>query len=236
MDKFSRSPGQESPELTDSVIGQIFDSHDGRVCTKWMHYLPIYDRLLAPWRGTDVKMLELGVHKGGSLQLWRKYLGPDATIHGIDIDPACAKLSSDDLPVHIGSQADHDFLRAVVDRMGGVDVVLDDGSHVARHQRASFDVLFPLLPAGGLYIIEDTHTAYWARHGGGYRRPGTAIQMSKALVDGMHAWYHRVPLGRRARWAKEQIQAISFFDSMVVIEKSLRTHPIVEQRGTEIGA
>ena len=108
-----------------------------------------------------------------------QYLGPEATIHGVDIDPTCAKLSSDDLPVHIGSQADPGFLQAVVERMGGVDVVLDDGSHVAKHQRASFDVLFPLLPAGGLYVIEDTHTAYWARHGGGYRRPGTAIQMSK---------------------------------------------------------
>ena len=91
-----------------------------------------------------------------------------------------------------------------------------------------------LLPAGGMYIIEDTHTAYWARHGGGYRRPGTAIQMSKSLVDGMHGWYHHVPLGRRARWAKDQIRVISFFDSMIAIEKRFRTRPIAELRGKEV--
>ncbi len=45
--------------------------------------------------------------------------------------------------------------------MGGVDVVLDDGSHIATLQRISFEALFPMLPDGGLYIIEDTHTAYW---------------------------------------------------------------------------
>jgi cephalosporin hydroxylase len=231
MDRFASSSGQVPPELTATDIGQMFDSQDGRICIKWAHYLPIYDRLFGPLRGTEVRLLEIGVHKGGSLQLWRNYLGPDAKIHGVDIDPECAKLSSDDLPVHIGSQADPDFLEMVVNQMGGVDVVLDDGSHVAKHQRASFDALFPRLSVGGLYIIEDTHTAYWARHGGGYRRPGTAIEMSKGLVDGMHGWYHRVPLGRRGRWAKEQIGSISFYDSMVVIEKCLRSRPIVEERG-----
>ena len=37
-------------------------------------------------------MLEIGVHKGGSLDMWRKLLEPQAIIFGIDIDPTCAKF------------------------------------------------------------------------------------------------------------------------------------------------
>ncbi len=84
-------------------------------------------------------MLEIGVSKGGSLALWRKALGDRATIFGIDIDPKCAEFDGKFAKVRIGSQADASFLKSVVDEMGGVDLVLDDGSHVASHQRASFE-------------------------------------------------------------------------------------------------
>ena len=47
-------------------------------------------------------------------------------IYGIDIDPACAAFDGIDAQVRIGSQADPDFLRRVVQEMGGVDVVLAD--------------------------------------------------------------------------------------------------------------
>ncbi len=231
QERFAPDSAAALSELRDSEAGRLFDQHDGRVCNKWLHYFPIYDRLFGTLRGSEVKLLEIGVASGGSLQLWRKYLGADAVIHGIDVDPACAELTSDDLPVHVGSQADPEFLKSVVGRMGGVDVVLDDGSHVAKHQRASFDVLFPLVAEGGLYIIEDTHSSYWVRHGGGYRRPGTAIQMAKSLVDGMHGWYHRIPLGRRSSWAKNQIGAITFYDSIIVVEKRHRHRPTADRRG-----
>ena len=47
--------------------------------------------------------------------------------------------------VRIGSQADPAFLNSVVAEMGGIDVLIDDGGHMASHQRASFDFLFPRL-------------------------------------------------------------------------------------------
>ena len=81
-------------------------------------------------------------------------------IFGIDVDPKCAAFDGTAV-VRIGSQDDPKFLRDVAAEMKGIDVVLDDGSHVGRHQRASFDVLFPLLSDGGIYIIEDVCTSYW---------------------------------------------------------------------------
>ncbi len=63
--------------------------------------------------------------------------------------------------VRIGSQDDPAFLRSVIDEMGSPDIILDDGSHVSDHQKISFETLWPLLKVGGLYVIEDLHTAYF---------------------------------------------------------------------------
>lgn len=167
-------------------------------------------------------MLEIGVNGAGSLDMWREYFGSDATIYGIDINPECAAFDTPQTPVRIGSQDDPDFLQNVVREMGGLDVVLDDGSHKGRHQRKSFEVLFPLLNEGGLYIIEDTHTSYWLRFGGGMGRRGTAIEFAKRMVDDMHAWYHR----RRAKTpAQHEVGSVIFHDSIIVIEKQRRDPP-----------
>ena len=151
----------------DCKLAEIAYSGECRRVHKWTHYFKIYERHLGKFRGTAFKMLEIGVNGAGSLDMWRRYFGPGATIFGIDINPDCAMLDAPETPVRIGSQADADFLKRVVEEMGGLDVVLDDGSHRAKHQRASFYALFPLLSEGGLYIIEDAHTSYWLRFGGG---------------------------------------------------------------------
>ncbi len=168
-------------------------------------------------------MLEIGVNHGGSLELWRKFFGPQATIFGIDISPECAERVTPPNQVRIGSQADPRFLRGVVEEMGPPDVVLDDGSHHASHQRISFDTLFPLLNDGGLYIIEDVHTSYFPGFSeGGYQRKGTAIEYAKQMIDDMHAWYHR---HKAATPTQRLIKAIHFYDSLVVIEKAQIERP-----------
>lgn len=238
---FQVDPTTALAQATPGPLTDLFFAHDGRLIHKWVHYLEIYERHLAPYRdgfplpdGTrrPLRLLEIGVSQGGSLQLWRKYFGPEAVIFGIDVDERCAALDEPETRVRIGSQADSAFLNSVVAEMGGVDVVIDDGSHRAPHQRASFDVLFPSLSFGGLYIAEDLHTAYWALDfSGGYRRPGTFIEVSKSLVDGMHAWYHRWPISRRARRAQSEIFSVCFYDSVVVIEKRRRERPTVVKVG-----
>ena len=201
-----------------------FYAHQGRVVHKWTHYLDIYQQHFARFVGTDFKMLEIGVFMGGSLEMWRNYFGPAATIFGIDIEPKCSGYVSPPNQVRIGSQADASFLQGVVGDMGGVDLVLDDGSHYAAHQRKSFEVLFPLLNDGGLYVIEDTHTAYWpGHHEGGYRRGGTAIELAKRLVDDMHGHYHTK--AEMASAASQWIPAVHFYDSIIIIEKKRRTVP-----------
>jgi hypothetical protein len=224
-----------------SVTGAFFFANeDGPEIHKFVHYLPAYDAQLARFRdgfpladGTKrpLRLLEIGVAQGGSLQLWRRFFGPDAAIWGVDQNPACATAETSNTSVRIGSQADPRFLRDVVTEMGGVDLVIDDGSHRASHQRASFAVLFPMLSDGGLYLVEDLHTSYWWSFQGGYRRPGSFIEEAKHLVDGMNGWYHHWPPPRIDPTAKNDIESVTFYDSMVFITKRLHARPAVARVG-----
>ena len=85
--------------------------------------------------------IEIGVAKGGSLQLWKRHLGPFAQIVGIDVNPACKAVEEDQIKICIGDQSDVDFLRRIVDEFGPPDVVLDDGSHKMHHISTSFGFL-----------------------------------------------------------------------------------------------
>jgi Methyltransferase domain len=215
----------------DGDLLQIFTQNAGAVVNKWHHYIPIYERYFCRFRGQPVRFLEIGVSKGGSLQMWRKYLGDAAILYGIDIDPTCARFDGKAGQVRIGSQDDPAFLASVVDEMGGVDVVLDDGSHVMKHIRASLEALFPLLEAGGVYMIEDLHTAYWKEYGGSVRRPGNFFHDIKPIIDDMHSWYHDRPSETPALHL--QVSGVHVHDSIAVLEKAILYPPVFSRVGRE---
>jgi Methyltransferase domain len=182
---------------------------------KWLHYFDIYERHFARFRGQQIRFLEIGVARGGSLEMWRDYFGPDATIVGIDIrdrwpvDPETAR-------VFIGSQNDRDFLRSVADEIGTFDIILDDGSHVAGDVITSFETLYPLMSPQGVYAIEDVHCAYDSKFDGGLGRPGTIIEYAKSLLDRLHfAWLNEEepdPFGMTTH-------SIAAYDSMLIFER-----------------
>jgi hypothetical protein len=203
-------------------LPRLFLTHKGRAARKKVHYFDIYDSYFSKYRGTKVRILEIGVCEGGSLELWRDYLGPDATIFGIDVNPGCTTLVDAPNQVRIGSQQDAAFLRSVIEEMGAPDIVIDDGSHVGSDQRAAFETLFPLVREGGLYVIEDTNTSYWRAYGGGYGKPGTAVDLAKRLIDDLHGWYHTKP---RATVARGWIKALHVYDALVLVEKAKASRP-----------
>lgn len=219
-------PSAEAPRLlaaAETDLEREFFGNTGRPVDKWIHYLAAYQQHFGAYRGTPVRMLEIGVFRGGSLDLWRRYFGPEATIVGIDIDPGCAERVTAPNHVRIGSQDDPAFLASVVAEFGPFDIVLDDGSHVGKHQRTSFEQLFPAVRPGGVYAIEDLHTSYWPRgYDGGWRRRGTGIDLVKSLIDDMHGWYYRRDTRSPAR---EWISGIHVYDSLVVIDKQQRGMP-----------
>lgn len=210
-------------------LAEIYAGQSGALAHKWHHYIPLYDRYFSPYRGTPVKFLEIGVSRGGSLDIWRRYFGPGATIFGIDIEQKCRRFDGRSGAVRIGSQDDPGFLAEVVEEMGGVDIVLDDGSHEMAHVKASLDALFPKLSVGGIYAIEDLHTAYWPQWGGGPANPDNFFARLRPIIDGMHRHYQRekTEYPDYAPW----ISGIHVHDSMVFFEKTQPLSPVHSKVG-----
>ncbi len=198
-----------------------FLTNDRRLIHKWKHYFPVYERHFGRFVNRDVVMIEIGCGQGGSLQMWKRYLGPHARIVGLDIDPLCAEFAEDQIEIRIGDQADPHFLAGVVDEFGAPDIVLDDGSHVMSHINASFDALYPHVERNGVYLVEDLHTAYWEEYEGGLHRAGTFIEHSKGLIDELNADHTRGALTPTA--FTQTTHSMHFYDSIVVFEKGRHT-------------
>ena len=197
----------------------IFEAHQGNLIHKWQHYFEIYDRHFAQFIGKEVHLLEIGVSQGGSIQMWKKFFGPNLHYYGIDINPGCKQFEEENVTIFIGSQEDPVFLKKVKDQIPELDIFIDDGGHTMRQQIVSFEHLFEKVKNQGLYLCEDNHTSYWFNFGGGMKRKGTYIEYVKNLIDVMHLWYAGDKTRIYNHSLKDQMFAIHVYDSIVVIEK-----------------
>jgi len=148
------------------------------VSSKPPYYLSVYEPYLSSLADNPVSLLELGVHRGGSLEIWAEYFS-NGTIVGIDLKDiievdrdskpiikdgraVLKTFSSSRIVSKKGSQADEAFLSELSAEYAprGWDIIVDDCSHVGSLSLKSFLTLFPLLKIGGLYIIEDWGVGY----------------------------------------------------------------------------
>jgi hypothetical protein len=188
---------------------------------KWHHYFAVYERHFERFRNQHVTVFEIGVGEGGSLQLWRRYLGPFAVIVGIDISPVSRQVEEDQVYVRTGNQTDTAFLATVLAEFGNPDIVIDDGSHIQSDIATTFDFLFPYVAKNGVYLVEDLHAAYWPNEGGGLRHPDSFIERAKGFVDQMHAeytWAHYVGGALPRSALGDRVRSIHFHDSVIVFE------------------
>lgn len=213
-------------------LRDYFENNQGRLIHKWMHYFDIYDRHFAPYRGKDITVLEFGVSHGGSLQMWKHYFGRKARIIGVDIDPRCAAFTEKRIDVVIGDQENRRFLRDLRDKVGPIDVLIEDGGHTMTQQINTFEVLWPAVRPGGVFLLEDLHTSYWPRYGGGHKRPGTFIEYAKDLVDQVNAWHSREPGKLDVDKYTRSIKGMHVYDSIIVFDKGKVRPPRNKRTGT----
>ena len=129
--------GEDWKKLSGNPLFAFFSANrSGYPLDKWAHYFPIYERHLARYRGLRVRVLEIGVYRGGGLELLRHFLGPDARLVGIDIDEV-ARAAARGYEVEIGDQADPKFLKRVAEKHGPFDIVIDDGGRMVRINRCA---------------------------------------------------------------------------------------------------
>lgn len=170
------------------TLADLYREHEGKVSDKWASFLEVYERLFAAMRDQPVRLLEIGIQNGGSLELWSKYFSRAEAIIGCDINPDCAKLHFDDARISVisGDANDRDVHQRILGAAEGFDIILDDGSHRSGDIIQSFALYFPALRPGGIYIAEDLHCSYWADYDGGLYHPYSAISFFKRLIDALH--------------------------------------------------
>jgi hypothetical protein len=202
-------------------LASIFENYSGSIAHKCEHYIEIYERTFQHLRTRPINLLEIGISKGGSLNIWREYFHPDSAIVGIDINPECAVHNDPDSKIYarIGKQQDKRFLDELVSEFGFFDVVIDDGSHQMDHVISTFSHLFPKIQDSSIYLIEDMQCSYWPKFGGGLNAPGTVIEWAKKLVDLINIDYWRTEKQSELLELKNQIKSIQFFNAIIVFEK-----------------
>lgn len=212
-------------------LEKFFFYGNHKIVDKWMHYFEAYERFFAKYRNKNVTILEIGVFKGGSLQMWKNYFKTSfnqVSVYGIDINPACKSLEEDHIKIFIGSQEDRDFLRRVKKEIGKVDLLIDDGGHSMNQQIVTFEELFDLVDDDGIYLCEDLHTSYMEGYGGKYKGD-TFIEYSKNLIDYLHVQYSESDKLVRNKYS-DSIKYITYCDSMIFIEKKRKTTRSIEMK------
>ncbi len=170
FDRFTSTPEQFCVVKTRSLVERYIDLLTG----------------LAPKR-----IMELGIAKGGSTAMLAALLRPEKLV-AVDIiadrvQALDAFIEAEGLAGRVEAhysvdQADRHQLGAIVDAAFGdepLDLVLDDASHDFEMTRITFDLLFPRLRPGGVFVIEDWA---WAHVGWNVQRPG-AVPLSMLVFE-----------------------------------------------------
>jgi hypothetical protein len=178
---------------------------------KWLHYFPVYESHLNRFINRSVSVLEIGVLDGGSLSMWRNYLGPHSQIIGIDINPEAKQHEDFQIIVEIGDQSDTNFLTTLYEKYGPFDIIIDDGSHKQSDVIGTFNHFKDKMPQNSVYIIEDTHTA--------------DISSYQDSESDIFEYLYPISRGLSARYAGDDLSvmgsalsSVNFYDSIIAIE------------------
>lgn len=154
-------------------------------------YIGPYAELFEPIRQDAVSLCEIGIDKGGSLGLWSDYFQrQDARIVGVDI--YCRDRSFGRIRTIQGDSR----IKTTAEKVGAVNVLIDDGSHDVNDQVATFRVFWPNVKPGGIYVIEDVQgdreaTRLMQEH------PFEDIDLRSHYHDGGFRWDNRLFVARK---------------------------------------
>lgn len=128
------------------------------------NFTPVYERFLHDKRESVKKVVEIGVYHGASVKMWETYF-TNAKILGLDILSSYfqEKVFSDRVKLAVCDSTNPEQLtRTMCENHfepNSVDLIIDDGSHRVSEQVKNIGLLWTYVKPGGLYILEDMHTA-----------------------------------------------------------------------------
>jgi hypothetical protein len=226
---FERMSWLPDRALLGDLVFRLEQSRDdawelGGECLSFYKNRQLVEQFERFWSATAFRprrVLEIGIWDGASTAFWQEHLQPERLV-AIDLadredSPYFRRwLTARGLEGRVltrwrTDQADRGALHEVVERdLGGeLDLVIDDGSHLDAPTRASFETLFPLLPPGGLYIIEDWAWEHWPE----FQDPGhvwAGEESLAALVGDLVA---------AAGSSKTLFRSVSVYEGFVAVER-----------------
>jgi cyclopropane fatty-acyl-phospholipid synthase-like methyltransferase len=133
-------------------------------------YLPLYQRLLESKKESARNVLEVGVQRGGSINLWSKFF-VNATVYGLDLcGPeyiTCKEIiTNDKIVLHMHKDAyDEEFFKTTfLDANIKCDMMLDDGPHTLESMKKFISLYSQIMTDDGILIIEDVQSIDWIPH------------------------------------------------------------------------
>lgn len=202
-------------------LDQLAIKHGTDKSSKHHNYTPIYDKYFGHLRNEPITVLELGhggyhyYDRGGeSAKMWRDYFYKGRIV-SIDIHD---KAPIDGVEFHQGSQADPYFLVSLIEKIGKPDIIIDDGCHRSPETVRSYEILFPFLKDGGIYVVEDLEASYWGvasdgqDFGGGLTIPNSSVNYLKGIVDEINQFHSGVP-------NMYKVSSIHFYEKIAFIFK-----------------
>lgn len=164
-----------------------------------------------------MRILEIGVYSGGSLDMWREYFGTDCQIYGVDIEPSCRAYEREGVKILIGDQSDRAFWQQIKRDVEPLDVIIDDGSHIPEMQIIAMEELLPHLNHGGVYICEDIHGTL--NPFGGYAAGlGQNLHACEGGGDNLDDNERRIVF--KATPFQSEIHSVHFYPFITVVEKN----------------
>ena len=112
-------------------------------------------------------------------------------------------------------------MNEVINEIGDLDIIIDDGSHINEHVIKTFNLLFPKLKDGGIYVIEDTQTSYWDDFGGDSQdldNSKTLMNFFKSLTDTLNNKEFIIP-GYKQSYFDKKIISMHFYHNLIFIYK-----------------
>ncbi|HAH46200.1 MAG TPA: hypothetical protein DCM07_15375, partial [Planctomycetaceae bacterium] len=186
-------------------------------------YFEVYDDLFSRYRGKQITFVEIGVLGGGSLFMWREFLGPQARIIGVDMNPNAKKWESEGFEIYIGNQSDELFWQDFKKQVGRVDVILDDGGHTFEQQIITTEMLLDIINDHGMLVVEDTHTSYM--DGFGYRR-FSFLEYVKRFIDKINQRYSEFD----NTVADQRVWSIQTYESFVAFHINRNASNLISER------
>jgi hypothetical protein len=124
----------------------------------------MYCWLFAAKHETVRKVLEIGIHRGGSIRLWNNYLH-QADIFGVDLAVLGGVWSRiKGVPrIHLFPNQNAysaSFIQCTFQN-GSLDIMVDDGLHSLVSMQQMIQLYLPLLRPDGILVIEDIQSPAW---------------------------------------------------------------------------